>query len=240
MNHEKIAQKITKYVLYSNVGFMFLLTIAAFVLYGYFNVGNIKDKIDTLNPTTSSKIKIERIIDGDTLEATIYELDIKDKQGFYQALKNEAFNKDVPQDVNISLSYITKKAKIRIFGIDAPEIKQEYGKDAKQFLEKLCLNQEAKFVPKSIDRYQREVGIVYCNNLDAGQKLVSQGLAYAYTQYSKKYLPDELLAKTDKRGVWIDEDPLRPEEFRKAKKEEQEKNENNQSLMLMKSLEQRF
>jgi len=48
--------------------------------------------------------------------------------------------------------------------------------------------------------------------------MVASGFAHAYTYYTDKYKADELLAKTDKRGLWIDDNPQNPYEFRKEHK----------------------
>ena len=96
-----------------------------------------------------------------------------------------------------------EKIKVRLFGIDAPELKQEFGKESREHLEELCpLNKEAKIKVVSKDRYKRAVGIVYCNGIEVNANQVESGYAWAYRDYSKKYIPLELNARSKKIGLW--------------------------------------
>lgn len=128
----------------------------------------------------------------------------------------------------------TQKVKIRLAGIDAPELKQKFGEAAKAHLAFSCLNQKAKIIIHDKDRYQRSLATVYCNDKNINKEMVAGGYAFAYVKYSKDYLADEALAKNDKRGIWAENNPLRPEEFRKAKKENLEDvkqdKENNETI----------
>jgi endonuclease YncB( thermonuclease family) len=50
-------------------------------------------------------------------------------------------------------------------GIDAPEMNQEYGKEAKTALRELIQEKPLKILVYGIDPYDRFVGDVYCNNI---------------------------------------------------------------------------
>ena len=45
--------------------------------------------------------------------------------------------------------------------------------------------------------------------------MVANGYAWAFKKYSKKYAPDESNAKHEKLGLWAEEDPTPPWEYRK-------------------------
>ncbi|TLD95398.1 thermonuclease family protein [Helicobacter jaachi] len=112
-----------------------------------------------------------------------------------------------------------QKIKIRLYGIDAPESKQSYGKEAKDFLLTLCpLKSQAQVMLKDTDKYQRIVGIVFCNDIDVNAQLVKNGYAWAYDGYSLAYKHYEIQAKLESKGLWSEPNPIRPSDFRKDKK----------------------
>lgn len=115
-----------------------------------------------------------------------------------------------------------QKHRIRLYGIDAPESKQRYGKESTQNLQKYCqIKQTAKIKVKNMDKYGRIVGLLECNNnnIDVNAMMVKDGYAWAYTQYGgKAYLAMETYAKAAKKGLWQDENPINPAIFRKNEK----------------------
>lgn len=107
-----------------------------------------------------------------------------------------------------------KQIKIRLFGIDAPELKQPYGKKSKQFLSNLIAGQIVEVKENGNDRYGRTIGTVSLNGEDINAQMVESGYAWAYRRFSKKYAPKESAAKFEKRGLWRD-DPIPPWVFRR-------------------------
>ena len=70
--------------------------------------------------------------------------------------------------------------KLRLTDIDAPERNQAYGKKSRRALTKLCKGTNT-FVSAQllgIDKYNRHLGKLQCNNVDASLYLVKQGLAW--------------------------------------------------------------
>lgn len=107
-----------------------------------------------------------------------------------------------------------EQVKIRLFGIDAPELKQPCGKKSKQFLSNLIAGQIVEVEKNGNDRYGRTIGTVSLNGEDVNAQMVENGYAWAYRRFSKKYAPQESEAKFEKRGLWRD-DPIPPWEWRK-------------------------
>lgn len=107
-----------------------------------------------------------------------------------------------------------EQVKIRLFGIDAPELKQPCGKKSKQFLSNLIAGQIVEVEKNGNDRYGRTIGTVSLNGEDINAQMVENGYAWAYRRFSKKYAPQESEAKFEKRGLWRD-DPIPPWEWRK-------------------------
>lgn len=94
--------------------------------------------------------------------------------------------------------------KIRMVGIDAPEMKQApYGAAAKSALQKL-LPKQFELHSEGSDRYQRTLGTLYSNGKNINLAMVEQGHAVAYADKStpKIYTQAEAQAKRQKLGVW--------------------------------------
>lgn len=108
-----------------------------------------------------------------------------------------------------------QQIKVRLFGIDAPELKQPYGKKSKQFLASLIAGQVVEVEPKGKDRYKRTLGIIYYKWQDINVQMVLNGYAWAYEKYSRIYVDQEKLAREKKLGLWQSSDPTRPWEWRK-------------------------
>ena len=103
------------------------------------------------------------------------------------------------------------KLKYRLFGIDAPEIKQICEKDnikikcgviAKNVLKNKIADKIPECVVKDKDRYQRLVAECFIGKESLSKFMVREGYAVAYTQYSKDFIEDEKYAKENKFGIW--------------------------------------
>jgi len=94
----------------------------------------------------------------------------------------------------------------RLFGIDAPEYKQPYGKQSKTDLQNLVLRKAVLVVSKGRDRYQREIVLLTRrqDGLLVNRAMVEQGSAWVYTQYQpdQKWLTLEGEARKSKKGLW--------------------------------------
>ncbi len=109
-------------------------------------------------------------------------------------------------------SFEWQDTEVRLYGIDAFELKQrcktsggyEYGcgYEARQALVKLLKDKELKCERKDVDAYGRMVAVCTADGVDVAKQLVKQGLALAYTRYSKDYVADERRARADKVGAW--------------------------------------
>ncbi|WP_047533501.1 thermonuclease family protein [Methylotenera sp. N17] len=114
--------------------------------------------------------------------------------------------------------------KVRLAGIDAPEKKQPFGQVAKRSLSDLIYNKTVLVDWTKHDRYERIVGKVWVNELDANLEQVKRGLAWHYTKYKKEqpledrlsYLHAQEEARESKTGLWIEPNPTPPWDWRKA------------------------
>ena len=116
------------------------------------------------------------------------------------------------------------KLKYRLFGIDAPEIKQICEKDntkiqcgviAKSVLKNKIADKIPECIVKDKDRYQRLVAECFIGKESLSRFMVRQGYAVAYSQYSKDFIEDEKYAKENKLGIWSMNFQM-PSEYRKS------------------------
>lgn len=108
-----------------------------------------------------------------------------------------------------------QQIKVRLFGIDAPELKQPYGKKSKQFLANLIAGKVVEVEPKGKDRYKRTLGIIHFKGQDINAQMALSGYAWAYVKYSRIYVDQEKLARENKRGLWQSSNPTPPWVWRK-------------------------
>jgi endonuclease YncB( thermonuclease family) len=110
--------------------------------------------------------------------------------------------------------------KIRLDGIDSPELKQPFGQASKQALSGLVFGQTVTIKPGKKDRYGRLLARVEIGGKDASLTMVETGMAHWYEQYAKndtQLQSAQTQAKTASRGLWSDPNVIAPWEFRKKK-----------------------
>lgn len=108
--------------------------------------------------------------------------------------------------------------KVRLAGIDAPELNQPNGIESRDALRQDILNQQVTVDATKQDRYGRSVGKVLLNKEDINLKQVRRGLAWVYTDYIKElsaedrelYKAAEKAANDEHIGLWQDEQPIAP------------------------------
>ena len=102
--------------------------------------------------------------------------------------------------------------KIRLFGIDAPEIDQycnradgtrwRCGQYATVELDRTIAGREVACSVRDKDRYGRPVAVCRIAETDLGETQVRSGLAVAYRKFTRDYVDEEDDARGAKRGVW--------------------------------------
>ena len=104
--------------------------------------------------------------------------------------------------------------KLRIKDIDAPERNQAYGKKARRAVIQLCKGKDTLVTARltGMDKYQRYLGRIQCNNIDVSLYLAEQGLAWFDTKYSSdlEILQAQKLAQQNKIGLWQEPNPMPP------------------------------
>ena len=150
---------------------------------------------------------------------------------------NNVYSKDIygkPKILDGDTIHI-KTYKIRLEGIDAPEINQQCKKSflkissvigfdikknyscgiisKKKFIDKIN-SENLRCISTSRDRYKRYLATCYKNKINLNKWMVRNGLAVAYKRYSKDYIRDEEYARKNKLGIW-NGTFTRPENWRK-------------------------
>jgi endonuclease YncB( thermonuclease family) len=107
--------------------------------------------------------------------------------------------------------------KIRLYGIDAPEKKQDFGQRAKQHLSSLIFNKVVKIKFTEIDRYGRIVGKIFLNDIEINIEMLKAGMAWHYSRYDQTstYITAEKQARKSGIGLWSMKNPIPPWNFRR-------------------------
>lgn len=118
-----------------------------------------------------------------------------------------------------------KGQSFRLLGIDAPESKQTCstlngdkwpcGLVARSALWKMTNGKQVTCDVTNKDKYSRNVAICYVGNTELNREMVKQGMAVAYTQYSKRYVNEEKEAQAAKIGIWQGQF-IEPRQWRKS------------------------
>ena len=107
--------------------------------------------------------------------------------------------------------------KIRLIGVDAPEVEspyskaEKYGQASKKHLRKL-LNQKKVYIkvgPTTYDKYGRTLAYVYADDVLINGRMIRDGWAQAYIRFNYKYkdlfVAYEKEARAKGIGMWQDE-----------------------------------
>ncbi len=108
---------------------------------------------------------------------------------------------------------------VRLDGIDCPELAQAFGRKAKSFTSDLAFGKAVRLEGKGRDRYDRDLAeVILPDGRSLNRELVSAGFAWWYRKYSKDRSLEALEreARTARRGLWAEPDPVPPWEFRAA------------------------
>jgi len=126
------------------------------------------------------------------------------------------------------------KFRVRVAGMDTPESKQKYGKQATYQFRKLIEDKKVKIKPvgRGRDKYNRILGQVYLEDQDVSISMIENGhatyyrpkcLDYSFTKQKydydpRPYVEAEKLARRNKTGIWSFDKPMLPCDYRRNKK----------------------
>jgi endonuclease YncB( thermonuclease family) len=81
-----------------------------------------------------------------------------------------------------------QQIRVRLKEIDAPEMKQEFGKRSRQSLAQICDQKTARVSWTEKDRNGLTLGRVWCGGIDANAEQVRRGMAWVFDRYVNRSL----------------------------------------------------
>ena len=93
---------------------------------------------------------------------------------------------------------------VRLANVDAPELKQHFGVEAKQFVSELIYGKQVLIEVQGKDRYNRTIASITINGKALDSILISNGWAWHYAEYNheKKLATYQNEAIKFKLGLW--------------------------------------
>ncbi len=110
----------------------------------------------------------------------------------------------------------TKKVTVDLVGSDAPELQQPYGSESKLFLGKLVFDKKVKVQLLKLEKCENTCGEVFLTDgylRSVNREMVKEGYAWSS---KRKYKHLEKSAREKKLGLWVQENPESPAEYRKT------------------------
>ena len=118
----------------------------------------------------------------------------------------------------IEVMHLGKAERVRLHGVDCPEMGQPFGKRARQYTSTHTLRKTVTIIVDNTDKSGQTVGQVILPDMsNLNIVLISAGLAWWHETYAPedKILMDvQKSAKIAKRGLWADPDPIPPWEWK--------------------------
>ena len=116
--------------------------------------------------------------------------------------------------------------KIRLAGIDSPEKSQPFGQHCKKSLSDLAYDRLATVESSKLDRYGRIIGKVLVESQDVNLQQIRRGCGWHYKKYQNEQSPEdrlsyssaEELARTNRKGLWADQEPIPPWDWRHTRR----------------------
>jgi endonuclease YncB( thermonuclease family) len=109
-----------------------------------------------------------------------------------------------------------RQLKIRLLGIDAPEMSQPHGVASRGALDKRVHRRAVRVVFSETDTYGRALADVYASDHWINRELVASGKAWDYSYPTDARLAEaQKAAAAARRGLWREQDPVPPRQWRK-------------------------
>ena len=126
----------------------------------------------------------------------------------------------------IDVLYSEKVRRVRLQGIDSPELDQPFGQQATAYLSSLIQDKEVSIFYESYDSYGRLLGKIFVDGYDVNLRMIKHGFAWWYRYYRDQlsledqalYESAETYSKSLKLGLWQSKNPINPYEWRRARK----------------------
>jgi endonuclease YncB( thermonuclease family) len=132
--------------------------------------------------------------------------------------------------LTVKLPGATDMQRVRLAGLDAPELRQPMGQASRESLRALALRREVALTCHKQDRYARWVcrARLTSNGADLSREQLLRGMAWQDQRHQAE-LPTatraadaqaEAMARAERRGVFSQPHPLPPWEWRRAERQQ--------------------
>lgn len=126
----------------------------------------------------------------------------------------------------ITIYNLNRRVRVKLMGVDAPEMDQAFGDVAKKHLADLVLEKSVLVEYAGIAADSSLTGRVLLNDADIGAQMIRDGAAWFDANNGNRlsandrdvYQQSESAARNEKRGLWQQENAVAPWEFVKAAK----------------------
>lgn len=110
--------------------------------------------------------------------------------------------------------------RLRLLGIDAPELDQPFGREAAGKLRSLLSSGTVVVDPRGRDKYRRIIAKMYCQGLNVNLEMVSRGLAWHYDLFAKdpELQAAQKAARSRPEGLWRQPHPQPPWTWRSGRR----------------------
>ena len=117
-------------------------------------------------------------------------------------------------------------AEVRLHGIDAPELDQAFGRQAREHLRRLALGERVELQLHGVDPYGRHLAVAIGDEGDLGLLQIRAGQAWHNVRYAAEqpasrrglYADAEREARRARAGLWAAAAPLAPWDFKAAER----------------------
>jgi len=120
----------------------------------------------------------------------------------------------------LTISNLNRPVRVKLLGVDAPEMNQAFGDVAKKHLADLILDKSVLVEYSGIASDSSLTGRVLLNDADVGAQMIRDGAAWFDTNTNRLsrtdrdvYQQSEQAARNERRGLWQQENPVAPWEF---------------------------
>ena len=124
----------------------------------------------------------------------------------------------------ITVFNLNRPVRVRLLGVDAPEIEQAFGDIARKHLADLVYDKSVLVEYSGIDGDHSVNGRVSVEGIDVGAQMIRDGAAWVDPSNQHRlsvtdrevYQESEAAARSEHRGLWQQENPVAPWEFARA------------------------
>ncbi|RLN01138.1 hypothetical protein C2845_PM06G16040 [Panicum miliaceum] len=112
---------------------------------------------------------------------------------------------------------LARKYRIRMRGVDVPELKMANGNESKNALVKLIGGKRVTIYVYGQDQFGRYVGDIYCDGVFIQEKMLKNGHVWHFKTYDKRpeFAQWEREARASRRGLFASENPEKPWDWRR-------------------------